>query len=216
MNNRKKVIIIIAIISLAIITLIGYLSDSGKGEIDDENIDQIFHEYDFQSLDGYGKENPYDDGDEYVIVDVSGAVEEPNVLTLPAGSRVYQAIEGAGGLKNSAETKDINLAAQLIDGTKIYIPTVEESKDANVDNGGSKAGFYGVNRDSSNGGGKININSANSDELQRLTGVGPSTADKILQYRKEYGKFNKIEDLMNISGIGEKTFQKLKDKICVE
>jgi competence protein ComEA len=134
-----------------------------------------------------------------IIVDVSGEVNKPGIIKLPADSRVYQAIELAGGLKKSAESKNINLAAFLIDGEKIYVGKV-----------GDEALQSGLNAK-----GLVNINTANSETLQTISGIGPSTAEKIISYRDSKGRFNKIEDIKNISGIGEKTFEKLKMKICV-
>ena len=151
-----------------------------------------------------------------IIIDLAGAVMKPSVVELPIGSRVYEAIDLAGGLTDEADTKYTNLAGVLTDGEKIYIPTKKELENSDV-----KTGNIGNSSNSNmpsylnNQKSLININSADSNTLQQLTGVGPSTAEKIINYRLENGNFNKIEDLKNVSGIGEKTFEKLKNKITV-
>ncbi len=145
--------------------------------------------------------------DEMIVVDVAGEVSNPSVYILPKGTRIYQAVEAAGGLSAKADTSNVNLAAVLHDGTKLYIPRKNESVPV-IQTSSSP--------DAVSESGLININTANSSELQKLTGVGPATAEKILAYRREYGQFNKIEDLKNVSGIGEKTFAKLKSHICVQ
>ncbi|MBK5246116.1 MAG: helix-hairpin-helix domain-containing protein [Peptostreptococcaceae bacterium] len=144
----------------------------------------------------------------YIYVDISGAVNSPGVLKLEENMRVYQAIEMIGGLKADADVSGINMAAKLEDENKIYIPKVgEKLETAAINNLQSKTGI--------DHNGKININTANSQQLQELSGVGPSTADKIIQYREEHGSYQIIEDIKNVSGIGDKTFAKFKDNICI-
>ncbi|MDR2610227.1 MAG: helix-hairpin-helix domain-containing protein [Clostridiales Family XIII bacterium] len=145
-----------------------------------------------------------------IYVDVAGAVKHPGVVTMSAGSRVFQAIEAAGGETDDADTRAINLAAVLNDGEHIYVPTKNEAASGNYPQGEiqGSAGGSGDNA-------KININTADSTALQQLNGVGPATAQKIIDYRNANGKFKTIEALKNVSGIGDKTFEKLKDAICV-
>ena len=143
-----------------------------------------------------------------IMVDVAGAVVNPSVVELPEGSRVFEAIEKAGGLTAEADTGTINQAEILTDGQKIYIPTKQEMKNGN---GGSGISVGSASVQSS----LININTADSADLQEIPGVGPATAEKIISYRNENGKFNKIEDIKNVSGIGDKTFEKMKKKITV-
>lgn len=142
---------------------------------------------------------------EKIIVDVSGAVNSPKVVELEPDSRVADAIAAAGGLTSEADTSQINQAAFLNDGEKIYIPEEGEVTD---DPSGSSSS---VMLDSS----KIDINTATSEELQTLSGVGPATAEKIISYRSDVGYFKSIEELKNVDGIGDKTFDKLKDYIMV-
>lgn len=146
-----------------------------------------------------------------IVVDVAGSVMTPAVVTLPEGSRVYEAIDLAGGLKGEADTTNISLAQTLSDGEKLYIPSKQEIKEGFVSTGANVQMAASGNKQDA----RININTADSVTLQQLNGVGPSMAEKIIRYRNEQGKFNKIEDLKNVSGIGEKTFEKLKEKITV-
>lgn len=159
-----------------------------------------------------------------IVIDISGAVGKPSVLILPEGSRVYEAVEKAGGFTAEADMRFINQAELLTDGQKLYIPTKEEIKQAQ--NGAvpspitaGSTGFAaipGASSQQSSDQGLINLNTADSAALQQLSGVGPSTAEKIIKYRNENGPFQSIEDIKNVSGIGDKTFEKFKDKIKVK
>lgn len=150
-----------------------------------------------------------------IIVDVAGAVSTPSVVELPEGSRVFEAIEKAGGLTGEADTRVINQAEFLVDGQKLYIPTKQEIKELESGGGGTAISSNSPYTSISGKSGLVNINTADSAALQQLTGIGPVTADKIINYRNKNGKFNSIEEIKNVSGIGEKTFEKFKDKITV-
>lgn len=146
-----------------------------------------------------------------IYVDVGGEVKDPSVVELPDGSRVTDAITAAGGLTEQADLTDINRAAFVSDGEKIYIPSqVSELEDDGLSVGEGDGGGTAKSSD-----GRININTADSTQLQELTGVGPATAEKIIDYRKQNGRFQSIEDIKNVSGIGDKTYEKLKDHIKV-
>ncbi|MDR3296007.1 MAG: helix-hairpin-helix domain-containing protein [Clostridiales Family XIII bacterium] len=161
-----------------------------------------------------------------IVVDVAGAVNGPAVLILPEGSRVYEAIALAGGLTAQAEMQNINQATPLKDGDRLYIPAKGE---APVSASAASAPAANAGIAGNNGTGitnadspvndaaeaLVNLNTADSAALQKLSGVGPATAEKIIDYRNQNGSFKTIEDLMNVSGIGSKTFEKLKDKISV-
>ena len=146
-----------------------------------------------------------------IYVDVGGEVKNPSVVELPDGSRVTDAITAAGGLTEQADLTDINRAAFVSDGEKIYIPSqVSELEDDGLSVGEGGGGGTAKSSD-----GRININTADSTQLQELTGVGPATAEKIIDYRKQNGRFQSIEDIKNVSGIGDKTYEKLKEHIKV-
>lgn len=146
-----------------------------------------------------------------IYVDVGGEVKDPSVVELPDGSRVTDAITAAGGLTEQADLTDINRAAFVSDGEKIYIP----SQVSELEDDGLSAGEGGDGGTAKSSDARININTADSTQLQELTGVGPATAEKIIDYRKQNGRFQSIEDIKNVSGIGDKTYEKLKDHIKV-
>lgn len=150
---------------------------------------------------------------ETIVVDVGGAVRKPMVVELEQGSRVRDAVEAAGGLAEDADAAGVNQAAKLVDGQQVRIPHVGEvvTQDASVGSGSDPA----PNGSSSAASGVVNINTAGVEELDELPGVGPATAQAIVEDREANGPFSSIEDLMRVSGIGEKKFEKLKASICV-
>lgn len=147
-----------------------------------------------------------------VVVDVSGAVVASGVYELEEGSRVQDAIQAAGGLQAEADISGINRASKLVDGQKLYIPLVGETVavETVVTGSDSASGSY-----ESTGNALVNINTAGLEELQTLSGVGPSTAQAIIDDRTQNGAFASIEDIMRVSGIGEKKFAKIQGSICV-
>lgn len=172
---------------------------------------------------------------ETIYVDVCGAVMEPGVYELETGNRVFQAIDAAGGFAPDAAGEYINQAEALCDGQQIYIPTREEAeqedswkspleKNTAWASGGEYAqngedGTVGEADAGSNGEaarGKINLNTAEEEDLTTLTGIGSSKAQAILAYREEHGGFSAIEEILNVPGIKEGTFMKIKDQIVVE
>lgn len=141
-----------------------------------------------------------------IMVDIGGEVTNPMVVELEEGSRVEEAIKAAGGVTENADLTDINRAAFLEDGDKILIPSkLAESGEYGSSSGGESTSSYTDDR--------VNINTADSTKLQTLNGIGPVTAEKIIEYRTEQGRFKSIEDIKNVSGIGDKTFEKFKDDI---
>ncbi|MFT8207524.1 helix-hairpin-helix domain-containing protein [Streptococcus agalactiae] len=145
-----------------------------------------------------------------VTVDVKGAVNHPGVYSLPSQSRVTDAIKRAGGLSNLADSKSVNLAQKLQDEMVIYvaqkgekITVVEEEKANNIATQGNSKG-------------KINLNKADLSSLQTISGVGAKRAQDILDYRDSQGGFKTIDDLKNVSGIGEKTLEKLRQDVTLD
>ena len=151
-----------------------------------------------------------------LFVDIGGAVKSPMLAELPDGSRVDDAIKAAGGLRKEADMTNINRAEFLVDGQKIFIPSYSLDEEGNIIesedpvSSGTSVPGQTVTTD-----GKVNINTADADQLQTLNGVGPATAQKIIDYRDSSGRFTSVEDIKNVSGIGEKTFEKLRDYITV-
>ena len=146
-----------------------------------------------------------------VVVHVDGAVASPGVFSLVEGARVNDAVLAAGGLSESADTSTINLAAPLSDGAKVHIPTSEELVSATA----TDSATSGQTSSSVSSSGLVNINTATSAELQTLSGVGEATAQAIIEDRESNGPYTSPEDLMRVSGIGEKKFAKVKEHICV-
>ncbi|WP_161485258.1 helix-hairpin-helix domain-containing protein [Alkalihalobacillus trypoxylicola] len=141
-----------------------------------------------------------------IVVDLKGAVNMPGIYLMSDGGRVYEVIEKAGGLREDADEQRVNLAALLKDEMVLYIPTEGEMEGEEA----IAAGIFELNeRDD----GKVNINTATESELQQLSGVGPAKAGQIIQYREQNGPFEKIEDLKKVSGIGEKSFEQLRESI---
>lgn len=150
-----------------------------------------------------------------IIVDVGGAVKRPQVVELEEDSRVGDAISAAGGLKDNADPAGINQAAFLTDGEKVYIPVKGEATALLSGISEQQAAYPGAAAARDAASPKVNLNTASLEELQTLNGVGPATAEKILDYRTANGGFKKIEELKNVNGIGDKTFEKLKEQIMV-
>lgn len=148
-----------------------------------------------------------------VYVDVDGAVVSPGVYRLKDGARVAQAIDAAGGLTAEADVTGLNRASKITDGQKIYVPTVGEQQAAAAVDGAESGAATTPGAGSSSG--LVNINTASAAELQTLSGIGPSMAQSIIDERTKNGAFASVDDLMRVSGIGEKKLAKIKDGICV-
>lgn len=155
-----------------------------------------------------------------IAVHVCGCVNNPGVYTLCAGARINDAVAAAGGFTPEADANYLNLAGFLQDGVKVYVPSVDETKDLERDGsisfdaaggGAVSSGMTGADVDD----GLVNINTATRDELMTLPGVGESKANAIIKYREENGGFETISQIMNISGIKDGLFNKIKDKIKV-
>lgn len=185
-----------------------------KADLDEENSIKI-------------RESTNLNGSKKIIVHISGEVISPGVISLEEGARIVDAINMVDGVTEEADLSKVNLAYVLEDAQKIYIPNINEKEEKeiveNMEEGVviSGSGMNDGNNSSSgnnskNENVKININTADVKELQKLSGIGESIALRIVTYRKENGKFNSIEDLKNVSGIGENKFNKIKNNIFVK
>ena len=154
--------------------------------------------------------------DNFIIVYICGAVKESKIVTLPENSRISDAIEAAGGLKEEADITNINLAYILEDGDKVYIPQKGEELQSESSASSTVQNSSYSNYSSTSIKNKVNINKASQVELETIPGIGPSTALKIIDYRKQNGKFKSIEDIKNVSGIGDAKYEKMKDYITVK
>lgn len=149
-----------------------------------------------------------------IIVHICGAVKKPGVYTLEAGSRVYQAVEKAGGFCSEGAQDFLNQADLLQDGMKLYVPTQEEVSQA-LEEGNGREIFWAAEERTEQASGLVNINTATEEELCTLTGIGSNKAKSIIAYREKNGKYQKIEDIMLVEGIKSGMFQKIKDSITV-
>lgn len=216
--KQKKIIAIILIILVVIAYYYFYLRDTTE-EISNQDLEVNNTQENNQT-------------NETIVVHVSGAVNIEGIVELASGSRIANAIEKAGGVKENADMTDINLAYLLEDGMKIHIPTKEETE-ANKNNENTPAESYvtaasgGVNSKeatnstpssstSDTASKKVNINTATQEELDALPGIGPSIAAKIIDYREQNGKFNSIEEIKEVSGIGDAKYEKIKDSITIK
>lgn len=143
-----------------------------------------------------------------IFVYICGEVKNPGVYELPSGSRIYQLVEKAGGMKKKADAGAVNLAEALMDGQMIRIPGQSEPGQQTVSAASESTG--------SGTDGKININTASREQLMTLAGIGETKADQIIAYRTDNGAFQKIEDIMQVAGIKEGLFEKIKECITVQ
>lgn len=204
---RNKIFCIIFFIILAAYTFWGctrtsYLeSGSAKEAASDD-------ETSTDSKTGSGDSLAKDEMTSKIFVQVAGAVNTPGVYEFKPDSRIYEAIEAAGGLTEDASDAELNQAAVMEDGQKIYVYRIgeRESLEGSTESSGAPDAASS---------GLVNINTASAEELTGLSGIGPSKADAIIAYRTDNGAFTKAEDLMNVDGIGEGTYSRIKDQITV-
>ena len=202
---------------MAVICLVGLVLFAGFPLFKGSSEEQVVAEdggKDSAAGEEFTGDRSYSDGT--IFVDIGGAVKNPMLVELPDGSRVDDAIQAAGGLKQEADMSNINRAEFLLDGQKIYIPSLALDADGNViENAAAGTAVSSASGSGSDATGKVNINTADSTQLQTLNGVGPATAQKIIDYRQSNGSFTSVEDIKNVSGIGDKTFEKMKDHITI-
>ena len=216
MHIQNKKIIIIA--TITIITLIAIYSIFIKNKDYIETTEEIDT---LETETNNTKEEKTSENK--IIIYITGAIKKEGVYELKENSRISDAIEIAGGLTENANIENINLAYTLEDGVKIHIPTKEESKNSQETTYINKntEGIETTNIEKSNSNlanttkEKVNINTATQTQLETLPGIGPSTAQKIINYRKENGKYKTIEDIKKVSGIGESKYNKIKELIKV-
>lgn len=198
LNKKKKTLIFTVIIAVITITAVyrNYFSEE-KYSIDEST--QIIEET--QETD---KESDINE----VVVYISGAVKNPGVLTMTSEDRLADAIEMVGGTVDGADMNAVNLAEKLADGKHYIIPKIGENVAPSGNNQVSVSNSKGSDD-------KININTATAEELDKLPGVGESTAQKIISYREESGGFKSVEELKNVNGIGDKKFEDMKDSVTI-
>lgn len=198
MNKKNKIIGSALIAGIFIIfTLIGYLKDNRS-----DNYDDMFVESKAVVNSNDSKENI---SEKVIKVEIKGEINRPGVYSMKIGSRLEDLIKEAGGLTYKADKDRIpSLAKKLKDEECVIIPNIDRPDTV-----------INISSDKDKEEELININTADKNDLEKIPGVGPVTAQKILDYREENGYFESIEELMNIKGIGEKTFENMKNKITV-
>ena len=152
-----------------------------------------------------------------LIIHIAGAVNSPGVYQLKSTDRIVDAVKIAGGAAEEANLDSINLAALLKDGQKIIVPYKtysETGKEINTNTYNNAESMYSSSSDSTSA--KININTADANMLQTLSGIGPVLSERIIEYRKQNGFFGVIDDIVDVSGIGEKKFEGIRELICVQ
>lgn len=216
MENLKKnkfiyIFICIGIVSLCLIGL--FFIDRKDSEKEDKN----YLELEIQNETENNTENSENDEEEnnMIYVHIAGEVVNPGVVIAKEGDRIQDIIEKAGGVTELANLNKVNLAYKVEDGQKINIPNINDKDEEEYvsDNGGENV----LESETALGkNGKVNINTATQTELETLSGIGPSTASKIIKYREENGKFKNIEDIKNVSGIGDAKYKNIEDSITVK
>ncbi|RXY98456.1 helix-hairpin-helix domain-containing protein [Fictibacillus sp. S7] len=148
-----------------------------------------------------------------IMLDIKGAVVRPGVYEMKEGDRVIDAVEKAGGFTKSAEQRSVNLSGKVKDEMLLYI--LEKGEEATVPAGGDTLG-NGAGQETDSGQAAVNINTANDQELQTITGIGPSKAKAIITFREENGGFKTVDDLLNVPGIGEKSLENMRAQVTVD
>ena len=210
-NKKQKIVLfIIIIITLGIAYYTYTIKINDQFNIEEQNLEVEENKI--------KESNKIEEETTKIVVHVSGAVRNEGIVELKEKSRIADAIEMVGGVTEDAYMKDVNLATILEDGMKIYIPTKEEvekqrenkndsvSKDTNLD-------IYNNSSNTRKKNNKVNINTASKEELDTLPGIGESTANKIISYREEKGNFKSIEEIKEVSGIGDSKYEQIKNLI---
>lgn len=229
LEKNKIIIVVIAIITVIIITILIKKNTNDEIIIEEDVLENKIEDENavLEERTNVIEDTEIEKGKIYVYI--TGEVNNSGVVVLDEGSRIIDAINAAGGTTNNADISDINLVYIVEDGMKIVIPSAETLK--------NNPNFKCITSESSNGSddensidekvsedapdskdkknSKVNINTATQTELETLPGIGPSLALKIINYRKENGKFSSIDDIKNVSGIGDNKFNNIKDLIGV-
>lgn len=217
LSLKQKIIVGILIAILAIgIGIYGFITMQDKENSID--INDILEMNNTQQIEQTNTQQEKEE--EKIVIHITGEVNKKGIVTLSKGARIADAIKAAGGTTKQADLDEINLAYVLEDGQKLYIPNKkdkeknEEKTYITSESGNNvviqeNTGTKGVNK-------KVNINEATQSELETLPGIGPSIASRIIEYRQQNGKFNTIEELQNVKGIGDAKFANIKEYVIVK
>ena len=208
LTKKQKIILMLIIVIIFAIYHIYKTNEEKNNNINElleiNNIEQ-------NKTDETTEKNQETQENQKIIIHISGQVKNEGVYELEQESRIIDAINKAGGLTETADTSQINLAEKIEDGVKIYVPEKgEESVETSNQEGENTKNTQNIIQNKETKSKKININTATEEELDTLPGIGQATAQKIIEYRKENGKFSNIEDIKDVSGIGDSKFDKIK------
>lgn len=223
-NLSKNQKIFILVFSIIVIILLGFTfwNFNSDDNSDDNFEDLMINTSNTQNTSQNDILNITTAESEKIVVYIIGSVQNPGIVELNVDSRVSDAVEASGGLLENADVSKINLAYKLEDGQKITIPSINDKTDEDSsyedyisNDPGNMISQNPSSSTSESNTQKVNINTATQTQLETLPGIGPSTASKIISYRNENGKFKSIEDIKNVSGIGDSKFENIKENICV-
>lgn len=212
MKKNHKVIGILAISVIIIVYLLAsYIGGGSKELVKNDNEDMYVEEENEGNNKDVKKEEiaNVSSNNNLIVVEIKGEVRNPSVYYVKEGCIIEDLIKEAGGLTESADTASINRAEEVANHQCVVIPNINDKNSGNTNAVGAESG----NIDSKND--KININTASSEELQTLNGIGEAKASAIIEYRESNGNFKSIEDLTNVSGIGKASLEKIKEKITI-
>ncbi|MDR2672513.1 MAG: ComEA family DNA-binding protein [Coriobacteriales bacterium] len=218
----RLALIVLIIIAILALIYFGFMGTEGFGK-DSLTVDtaaqatssaqQLSTQFDDPVVDN--EAGSVDTAAEVVVVYITGAVATPGLYTLPAYSRVGDGVTAAGGLTTDAAAQAVNLAQPITDGAHVHIPTLEEAKQSSGNVVSDTTGTATDQSQISGASALVNINTADVNTLQTLNGIGPATAQKIIDYRKANGPFRSKEDLMQVSGIGQKKYAAIATAITI-
>lgn len=207
----KKQIAIIVAIGVIFIVVIGLYIYTTYSQNQTELGEDFYQENQEEEKEEKKNENSL----KKIMVHIAGEVNKPGIVEVEEGSRIVDVVEEANGFTQEANIDKVNLAYVVEDGQKITIPNYEETENSLYIS--KESGDSIIEEINTKGGdGMVNINEATQTQLEELPGIGPSTALKIIEYRKENGDFKQVEDIKKINGIGEAKFDKIKDYISVK
>lgn len=222
LDNKKKIIISVVLIIILVVAFVIYtlMDYSSYNELDLEN--EILKQNTQNSVENVEtndvNSSTNEIEEEKIAVHITGEVKKEGIIYLNKGARIVDAIEEAGGETKEADLSQVNLAYELQDGQKIYIPNKNEKISEYItENSGNNVVIEGNESQGyeEGGNGKVNINTANQTELESLPGIGPALAQRIIEYREENGEFRSIEELQNVKGIGDSKYANIKDNVTV-
>lgn len=209
LNKKQKIIFIV--IGTLMVMFICYYIIKKQDDYKYKEIETIIEED--SAVNAVNYEEKIEDTS--IIVHVMGAIKKDGIIEVKQGDRIADVIEKAGGITEEADLSKVNLAYRVSDGQKIYIPSINEKDIQTEEYITNEAGKNIIVEEEETNKEKVNINTATQTELETLSGIGPSTALKIINYRNENGKFKTKEDIKNVPGIGEQKYESIKENINI-